>query len=768
MLSTILGRNKLLKFLSFGEDNRSTAASPHQKLEEALAPMRKKQPVVNMAVFVILDQHVLDRLFGDRARRLDQDLSECLEAGLHEALGAGADKACVFSLAGGERLVVWPCETGNRDEGAEAAYALKSIIQASLRRRMFQWTGQRIGVGVAHDHFDLSGQDKEGEAPDCICALQRIARKNPDLTSLTLRRDFREILRSGQVSIAYQPVVDIAARAVHGWESLSRGPESGRTASPLVLFELAEEMGELSALEKICRERALEQLGPMAPNQKIFLNSHPLTLADSSFTPGPLLEALYRNGISPRNAVLEFGGGQTASDMDIFQRSLVRCRETGINIALGLGGSGDANLLTVAQVKPDYVKLDMSLVREIESSSAARTMVETFVDFAGRIRAEVVAEGVERDGQAELLVNMGVRLAQGYLFSVPGNPKPGLTKDLRRLHPFQADRTEAATCSKPVGRITAPARIVSPETEVGEIRQIFEQDEVINSIVVAQDDRPLGLVSRSRLHRQLSTKFGLDLFVSRGVRLIMDEAPLMVDHNTAVEQAAHQAMDRASARMFEDIVITEAGLLSGVVTVKKLLETLASSQVEMAKGANPLTGLPGNISLEQELELRVKGGRPFEIVYADLDNFKVYNDTYGFKNGDEIIKLCSKVLAHAVLRRGSSETMLCHVGGDDFVVITPSRTSEPLCESALRCFKRLVRNCYCQEDRTRGWIEAVGRDGAQGKFPLVALSLAIVAVSGNCSLQAIGERAAKAKKKAKAIEGNCWVREEEVCLPPEA
>jgi diguanylate cyclase (GGDEF)-like protein len=730
--------------------------------------MAKKQPAVHIAVFVILDQQVLDRLFGDRARHLEQDLSECLEAGLKEILGAGADKACVFSLADRERLVVWPSEHGGKDEGAESAYALKSIIQASLWRRMFQWTGQRVGVGVAHDHLDLSDQGDIEEAQVCISLLQRIARKNPDLTSLSLRKDFRKILRTGQLSIAYQAVADIAARAVHGWESLSRGPESGRTASTLVLFELAEEMGELCTLEKICRERALAQLGPMAPNQKIFLNSHPLTLADSSFSPGPLLEAFYRHGISPRNAVLEFGGGQTASDMDIFQRNLMRCRETGLNIAMGLGGSGDANLLTVAQVKPDYVKLDMSLVREIESSSAARTMAETFVEFARRIRAEVVAEGVERNGQAEMLANMGVRLAQGYLFSTPGNPKPGLSKDLRRLHPFQAESTEAASCSKPVGRITAPARIVSPETEVGEIRQIFEQDEIINSIVVAQDDRPLGLVSRSRLHRQLSTKFGLDLFVNRAVRLIMDEAPLMVDRNTPVEQAAHKAMARSSARMFEDIVITEAGLLSGVVTVKKLLETLASSQVEMAKGANPLTGLPGNITLEQELEMRVKAARSFEIIYADLDNFKVYNDTYGFKNGDEIIKLSSKILAHAVLRRGSSETMLCHVGGDDFVVITPPRTSEPLCESALRCFKRLVRNCYCQEDRTRGWIEAVGRDGAKGKFPLVALSLAIVAVSGTCSLQAIGERAAKAKKKAKAIEGNCWVREEEVCLPPEA
>jgi hypothetical protein len=116
-------------------------------------------------------------------------------------------------------LVVWPSEHGGKDEGAESAYALKSIIQASLRRRMFQWTGQRVGVGVAHDHLDLSDQGDIEEAQVCISLLQRIARKNPDLTSLSLRKDFRKILRTGQLSIAYQAVADIAARAVHGWES---------------------------------------------------------------------------------------------------------------------------------------------------------------------------------------------------------------------------------------------------------------------------------------------------------------------------------------------------------------------------------------------------------------------------------------------------------------------------------------------------------------------------------------------------------------------
>ncbi len=757
MLSSILECERIRKLLHLGE--RAPAGDGSVRSSGLQSALRHAK-AAHVVVLVLLDRELLGRLFGKSALlQLDKDMDACLRQSLPEALRNDAQRATVLGLAPGELLAVWPDGSKGQAEGAEAAYSLKTLAQSAMRRRVFQWTGQRVRIGVAHELAALPESAPAERVLEYARKAQRMARQNPDLAGLNLRRDFREIVRTGQVGIAYQPIADTASGSVHGWEALSRGPASGRAASPLVLFDLAEELGEITALETLCRERALDSLGPLASNQKIFLNSHPLSLADPAYSPGPLLQALYARGVSPRNAVLEFGGGQNAADMDIFLRNLERCREIGLGLALGLGGVGDANLLTVAGVQPDYVKLDMALTRKVETCPSKRALVETLLDFAGRIRAEPVAEGVERESTARLLASMGVRLMQGFLFGAPDNPKPGLGASLRGLRPFQAEPTEAASCSRPVGHIMDPPRVVDPETEVGAVRELFEADETCNSLVAAEDGRPEGLVTRGLLHRQLSTKFGLDLFVNRAVRLIMDERPLMVEAATPVEQAAHQAMDRDSHLAFEDIVVTENGRLAGVVTVKKLMETLAAIQVEMAKGANPLTGLPGNITLEQELAGRIAAGRAFEIVYADLDNFKVYNDTYGFKNGDEIIKLCSQVLTHAVRRRGGPESMLCHVGGDDFVVITPAGTAEALCVSALRCFKRLVRNCYCVGDRERGWIEAVGRDGAKGRFPLVALSLAVLDVDGPCALKHLGERAARVKKQAKAVEGNCWVRE---------
>jgi diguanylate cyclase (GGDEF)-like protein len=174
----------------------------------------------------------------------------------------------------------------------------------------------------------------------------------------------------------------------------------------------------------------------------------------------------------------------------------------------------------------------------------------------------------------------------------------------------------------------------------------------------------------------------------------------------------------------------------------------------MAKGTNPLTGLPGNVAIEQAVENRIKQKRTFSIIYADLDHFKMYNDTYGFKNGDHVIKLAADVMSWATRKHASKKDQLCHIGGDDFVLITSPETVQKICLSITRCFGRLVKNCYCTEDRERGWIKARGRDGKERQYPLVTISLGVIEVFGQCSLMEIGERAAHIKKYAKSIPGN--------------
>lgn len=138
----------------------------------------------------------------------------------------------------------------------------------------------------------------------------------------------------------------------------------------------------------------------------------------------------------------------------------------------------------------------------------------------------------------------------------------------------------------------------------------------------------------------------------------------------------------------------------------------------MAKGTNPLTGIPGNVALEKEIETRLKRGTPFCMLYADPDNFKVYNDVYGFKDGDLVILLLGRIMTWAIARHGHSGDFLAHIGGNDFVAVVNPEKAERICLAVTRCFKRLILNCYHEQDRGRGWIMGKGRDGKEQQFLL--------------------------------------------------
>ncbi|MDY0226305.1 MAG: GGDEF domain-containing protein [Desulfomicrobium apsheronum] len=145
----------------------------------------------------------------------------------------------------------------------------------------------------------------------------------------------------------------------------------------------------------------------------------------------------------------------------------------------------------------------------------------------------------------------------------------------------------------------------------------------------------------------------------------------VVDERKSVESVAKSAREMLKA--YDEVIVTSGGQFLGVVTVQKMLTTLAQVQVEMAKGTNPLTGIPGNVALEKEIETRLRRGKPFCMLYADLDNFKVYNDVYGFKDADLVILLLGRILTWAISRHGHSGEFLAHIGGDDFVASTPRK-----------------------------------------------------------------------------------------------
>jgi diguanylate cyclase (GGDEF)-like protein len=175
--------------------------------------------------------------------------------------------------------------------------------------------------------------------------------------------------------------------------------------------------------------------------------------------------------------------------------------------------------------------------------------------------------------------------------------------------------------------------------------------------------------------------------------------------------------------------------------------------------ANPLTRLPGNVSILNELSQRLAGPKPFAVLYVDLDKFKAYNDTYGFEHGDEVIKETARILIRSQQDAGGDGDFIGHIGGDDYVVVTDNERSEKIAAKIIELFDQAAPAFYTEADRSRGYIVAKDRQGVEKKIPLLSVSIGIVSNQHRKidHVAQIGEIGAELKKFAKSQEKSNYV-----------
>ena len=149
----------------------------------------------------------------------------------------------------------------------------------------------------------------------------------------------------------------------------------------------------------------------------------------------------------------------------------------------------------------------------------------------------------------------------------------------------------------------------------------------------------------------------------------------------------------------------------------------------LALDANPNTGLPGNTSILNELQRLVESTEPVCVVYADLDNFKVYNDCYGFAQGDDVISFTANVIRVAMQSHGCAESFLGHIGGDDFVLILPAEKQAAVVAEIIQRIDQGIAEFYSEEDLANGYVSAQDREGKQRKHPLISLSMGAIDLS---------------------------------------
>lgn len=177
--------------------------------------------------------------------------------------------------------------------------------------------------------------------------------------------------------------------------------------------------------------------------------------------------------------------------------------------------------------------------------------------------------------------------------------------------------------------------------------------------------------------------------------------------------------------------------------------------------ANPLTRLPGNVSILKELDQRINSKTLFAVCYLDLDKFKAYNDKYGFEHGDEVIRETARILIRTTQSYGNPDDFIGHIGGDDFVVVTTPNKSDNLCKKIIADFEKQAPSFYNEEDRKKGYIITRNRQNQEQKIPLLSISIGVVTNEFRKieHVAQIGEIGAELKARAKLLERSNYIKD---------
>lgn len=177
--------------------------------------------------------------------------------------------------------------------------------------------------------------------------------------------------------------------------------------------------------------------------------------------------------------------------------------------------------------------------------------------------------------------------------------------------------------------------------------------------------------------------------------------------------------------------------------------------------ANPLTRLPGNVSILNELSHRLESKDLFAVCYLDLDKFKAYNDTYGFEHGDDVIKETARILIRSTQETGNPDDFIGHIGGDDFVIVTTVDKAEGICKKVIEEFEKTAPSFYNETDKKLGYIVSHDRHGNPQNIPLISISIGIVTNESRKidHVAQIGEIGAELKSYAKSLERSNYIRD---------
>ena len=422
-------RTGYLKMKSVLHD-RATGLPAFALMFDRLRTLLEHRRGIGVLHLTVADLAMVESLYGwqvfDRVvARVARELRDCVGNDLP------ADALLSLNGVAGDRFVVF---VPQRPDGAEADGPFLAEVGGALSRRLERafdddaFAGLNPGLCFRVGHALLSEnpfQRFERSVYAAVDEARGAYERREQRRDRSWGEELRAIIRSGSVRTLFQPVVELETRGVWGYEALSRGPRDSLFETPRTMFAVSDRLGVSGELDRLCCEAALAAASDLPLRGKLFVNVLHQSLDRSCEAGRQFYELLER--VERSELVLEVSERAAGNDPEPFVERLCSFKEEGFALALDDVGTGRAGLRAIERVRPDYVKIDASLVRNLHESLVQQEVLATLVQLAEEIGGAVIGEGVESRAEAETLLEGGARFGQGNLFAPPAG-----VRDLRR------------------------------------------------------------------------------------------------------------------------------------------------------------------------------------------------------------------------------------------------------------------------------------------------------------------------------------------------
>ncbi len=597
-------------------------------------------------------------------------------------------------------------------------------------------------------------------------------------------------IEGGEFFLCYQPKMAINGKDIIGMEALVRWQRPGHGIIPPDRFiHVAEENGLIVrlgtyVLKEACRQnKAWQEAG--LPKLKVAVNLSVRQLRDNDFVP-LVMQTLEETGLAPRFLELELTESVLMGDAGDTVCKLLRLKELGISISVDDFGTGYSSLSYLKHLPIDTIKVDRSFVRDIVNDPDDAAIVDAIVAMAHSLNLNVIAEGVETREQLDFLRQRKCHQAQGYYFAKPLDPQQfeafitqGMpvedmsvsTPDIfpatvisdlfpRMETPVKpdsvSDQAAAAVSAECIGDISISVLPAHPGDNLAAVLKRFQSDPTLQVLPVVDGGHAVGIINRSTFleeHVIGMNGYAFHINHSRKMRDLMAPVKLVFESNVSIRDAAQAIQLQEMDIRVENICVIRSGIYHGVVDVNRFISAITDINLMLAKGANPLTGLPGNEIIQREINERILSEEGFDIAYIDIDNFKPFNDYYGFQRGDVVIKTVAGIISAVTASSGAGISCFCgHIGGDDFILITGAHHADHIAAQVIKALEEHLPVLHGETDYLAGCYSAVNRKGEEETFSLLSISIGIVntrltPVSSYAQLASISTEVKRAAKK---------------------